>query len=148
LKKVGGGELSQRQSSEQNHTLEEAAKGCYRVNHPSITNYDRATGKVSGTNTPGVSAKLVKTVGGSTKKVAGKRLRVGQYSVTGHPMTSRRRDSNDCSEEATECPGRTAQKNQLRSASTVVGVVDRKQQKGVSVSTTHRSLSMIVQRER
>jgi len=63
LKIVGGGELSKRKSSEQNHTTEEAATGCYRVNHPSITKYDRATGKVSGSYTPGVSAKQVKTVG-------------------------------------------------------------------------------------
>jgi len=85
----------------------------------------RATGTVSGSNTPGASAKLVKTVGGSTKKIAGKRGRVGQYSVTGHPMTSRRRDSSNCSEEATDCPASTVWKDQLRSASTVVGVFDK-----------------------
>jgi len=84
----------------------------------------RAKGAVSGSYTPGASAKLVKTVGGSTKKIAGKRVRVGQYSVTGHPMTSRRRDFNNCSEEATACPVSTVRKNQLRSASTVVSVVD------------------------
>lgn len=80
----------------------------------------RADGRatVSGSNTPGATAKVTKTVGGSAKKIAAKRVRVGRNSVVETLTTSRQRDFSNCSEEATDRPRSTTRRNQLRSSST------------------------------
>ena len=83
----------------------------------------RAAGRamVSGSNTPGASAKVA-TVGGSKKTTAVKRVRVGQHALVAPRATLRRNDSSSCSEEAMDRPESTTRKNQLRSTSTVANV--------------------------